>query len=495
MSTKAGSANVRGRDATNPTGAEATNNASKKHYVRQMTDRRREQNRKAQKVYRERIRKRLEDLEEQAASSGPIGRVLDGHGSVPSSSSPAKDTPQAVMSTNKDSTYLDTPASMPAPARTSPVSRASPAGTRTIDLADAFVAAGDLPMGNNSFAMPFLIGQTPEPDPEPELDHHHHIDHTHEDYGDLDLRAIWKLPPSARTQQYTPTYQKQSMTPMSVSSTRPFNRSNPFPLPDPFTNNLRITMINNIEASLAIGLAIGISRTAYIQDHPSRFPGCYVALNSSSPKTLTYAFFQDQVMTVTPLLQEHISSVKGALRPSPSQLTSPHPSYLDCIVFPHFRDLAVRASAEGILDHVSLFTDLMNGGLVCWGNASDASMSSRRRRKRHMDDMVAWSTRSWEAKKWFLKKWAWLIGTEDDERERGDTEGIWLGSRWWWQMRGEIDSEDDDDDGSGSDGEADEVGYDGVGQDSSRVQELSQVQRQAAGGTVIPCSAPTPTST
>lgn len=231
---------------------------------------------------------------------------------------------------------------------------------------------------------------------------------------------------------------------------------------DPQMNHLRIGPVNLIEASIAIGQLIGISRAAYLNDHPSQLPGCYVALNGGviesgsvrASRTAIYTFSRDQSMAVTPQLAEHLAvTVKGSsLRPSPAQLTTPHPAYLDCIIFPHLRDAAVRASADGILDHVSLFTDLLSGGLVCWGSASDSLSLSRRRRRHHsMSDSVAWSTRSWEATPWFLAKWAWLIGSENDERLRGDTEGVWLGSRWWRNLRGDLDSDSDSDLDSESD--------------------------------------------
>ena len=52
---------------------------SRKPYVRIVTDKRREQNRRAQKAYRERLKKKLEDLEEQAAGNGavPVSRPND----------------------------------------------------------------------------------------------------------------------------------------------------------------------------------------------------------------------------------------------------------------------------------------------------------------------------------------------------------------------------------------------------------------------------------
>ena len=60
-----------------------------------------------------------------------------------------------------------------------------------------------------------------------------------------------------------------------------------------------------------------------------------------------------------------------------------------------------------------------------------------------MHDQVAWSTRSWEARRWFLEKWAWLCGTEEEEEEEGDRDGIWQSSRWWWAVRGELESDEE----------------------------------------------------
>ena len=42
---------------------------AKKPYVRVLTDKRREQNRRAQKNYREKLKRKLEDLEDQVAST------------------------------------------------------------------------------------------------------------------------------------------------------------------------------------------------------------------------------------------------------------------------------------------------------------------------------------------------------------------------------------------------------------------------------------------
>ncbi len=70
-----------------------------------------------------------------------------------------------------------------------------------------------------------------------------------------------------------------------------------------------------------------------------------------------------------------------------------------------------------------------------------------------MADMVPWSTRSWEARRWFLEKWGWLVGSQEEEEAEGDSEGIWGSSRWWWEVRGEVDNDDVDVDGDGDESE------------------------------------------
>jgi hypothetical protein len=231
---------------------------------------------------------------------------------------------------------------------------------------------------------------------------------------------------------------------------------------------MRLWTEDNVEAAIAIAMAIGISRSDYLNDHPSRFPGCYVALNRprdmAIARPIKYMFDGSEGqgwrngMEVTKELSEHMDLVKPALRPTPGQLLEPHPSYLDCVVFPWFREHAVRASVAGKLDHMELFMDIMNGGLVCWGAGSGMGTGRIGKKgvgKRGMRESVAWDTRSWEARRWFLKKWEWLVGTEEDEERRGDVFGIWRGSRWWRRMRGDDDEDDDGEDCEDGEGDVD----------------------------------------
>lgn len=65
------------------------------------------------------------------------------------------------------------------------------------------------------------------------------------------------------------------------------------------------------------------------------------------------------------------------------------------------------------------------------------------------------------------------MGTEEEEEDMGDSDGIWRSSRWWWSVRGEEGGDSSDGD---SDDESDEAldlrrlyeGWDGTGQGASR---------------------------
>jgi hypothetical protein len=395
--------------------------APKKPYVRIMTDKRREQNRRAQKVYRERLKKKLEALDEQPA-------------------------PEAVSIT--DELPADSVSEIGEPVGSISSDNLQPKG-RVLDLADAFTAAGDLQLqgGGPMFAgLQFQIGAEPlSPDSEGA-----HFNHTNdEDYGDMDMRLIWETPVTET--QPTPATSGDSTSITLFSPQRPPSTSSSG-LADPYMNVMRLVGESNLEASIAVGLSIRISRSSYVNDHPSWFPTCYVAQTQCigvPPERLVkvpYKFTQG-TMHLPIALKEEIDSIRQPLRPTPAQLLHAHPTYLDCIVFPHFREQAVIASHRGQLDHGSLFMDLMGGGLVCWGGMSGKSNrhgKAGRQGGRDSRDSVAWSSRSWEAKRWFLKKWTWLIGTVEDEEARADTDGIWRGSRWWQDMRGEDDSDDEE---------------------------------------------------
>ena len=156
------------------------------------------------------------------------------------------------------------------------------------------------------------------------------------------------------------------------------------------------------------------------------------------------------------IVRQHMSRIKHPLRPRPVQMLYSHPSYLDCIVWPRFRERVVQASVDGVLDHVEFWMDLMGGGVVCWGGSTPGGNGGRARRRGRrggMGEGVPWHARSWEARRWFLEKWGWLVGSEEEEEREGERDGIWGCSRFWWGMRGEVESEDEDEDEDGEEEE------------------------------------------
>ncbi|ETN40428.1 uncharacterized protein HMPREF1541_04705 [Cyphellophora europaea CBS 101466] len=446
----------------------------KKPYVRVMTDRRREQNRRAQKVYREKQKKRLEVLEDQVASTGLDSAAAKGRAK--------KEIPRSVPPSIQMSRS-------PEPKPESEESYAPLPTQNIINFNEIFQLNGDIPVTNELCTldyMPLQIAPSPPtfaatlpihhstpsflPDPEPALD-----------YQD----NYWPIPPSDPSQPYIPPvsgdYMSGSLTILSRpyaykrqrqlldiqhqrdsygSDTIPHSQSQSS-LPSPHLNNLHLAAESPLTASLAIALSLGISRTHYLEDHPSQFPTCFLTITATMPPTCLPPANDPSAHS---LFSSHAVMIPPALRPRPVQYLHAHPSYLDCIVFPTMRERAVRASVEGRLDHVEFFLDLMHGGLVCWGGSTPAGTCNTRGGKRGRTDVrgaqgqVAWDTRSWEAKGWFLKKWSWLCGEEAEEE--GNGEGVWECSRWWWGVRGEDWCGDEDEDGhADSQGEGRGGGY------------------------------------
>ncbi|KIW68510.1 hypothetical protein PV04_04450 [Phialophora macrospora] len=210
-------------------------------------------------------------------------------------------------------------------------------------------------------------------------------------------------------------YPRSSGPGTSLSRT-PSRRS----LPSPCRNHLQLVGESCWAATMAIAQSLGISMQAYVNDHPSPFS---TASNAG------------------------IHTIPVDLRPTAYQLIIPHPSYLDCIPFPHFRSMAIYLSSMKRLDHCSLFLDLMHDGMICWGRERASAPYGR-----SMRDGVAWNKRSWEVRKWFWRKWSWIArmtveGVDagmdavapvavqpGDEEEFDDEDGMLSGSQWWWSL-------------------------------------------------------------
>lgn len=175
------------------------------------------------------------------------------------------------------------------------------------------------------------------------------------------------------------------------------------------TNHIRLHDMTFIAATLAIAESIGVTADDYLNDRLSPFYLLSQATNTQSAA----GYFEGKL--------------KPHLRPSFTQLSRAHASYLDVIIFPQFRERAVVLATQDhrILDEAELMNDMLKGGLTCWGNAERGNGGR--------GCGVPWDLRSWEAKPWFLKKWWFLLEKEGDEMIET--------SRWWWAMRGEYANE------------------------------------------------------
>ncbi|KIX94156.1 uncharacterized protein Z520_10182 [Fonsecaea multimorphosa CBS 102226] len=224
------------------------------------------------------------------------------------------------------------------------------------------------------------------------------------------LSPMRQLSPFQRSSHASP--HSDSSKSRSISQTRSF-------LPSPYKNHLQLVGESCFAATMSIAQSLGISVVSYVNDHPSPF------------STTSNA---------------DIHTIPVDLRPTAHQLIIPHPSYLDCIPFPHFRSMAIYLSSVKKLDHMSLFLDLMHDGMVCWGR-----QCANGRYGRSMRDGVAWNKRSWEVRRWFWRKWSWIarmtvedidsgVVTHQTEEEFDDEDGMLSGSQWWWSLH-------DDDEG------------------------------------------------
>jgi hypothetical protein len=256
-------------------------------------------------------------------------------------------------------------------------------------------------------------------------------------------RAFWAQPDGYDFKTYTlPRGARRRSSPASQYSSpwpsRPLSPASstyagriPSTLPSPYKNHLQLVGESCWAATMSIAQPLGITMQSYVNDHPSPF--CPI------PGTTTqYATYNQQLIFQLPL----------DLRPTAYQLMIPHPSYLDCIAFPHFRSMAIYLASVRKLDHASFFLDLMHDGMVCWGREH-----ANARHGRSMADGVPWKRRSWEVRPWFWRKWGWIAGLTMERIDAGcevqpgrldveddgfdDEDGMLSGSQWWWALHGE----------------------------------------------------------
>ncbi|KAK5038353.1 hypothetical protein LTS07_001823 [Exophiala sideris] len=356
-------------------------------YKRKLTDARREQNRRSQRIWREK-QKQLRDEEIRTKVQDELKRLT-------AQSTPEDLQPIQAFPNHEEASQVDAPP------------------THDICLPD--------PILPSLTALYYFVP--------PDLDVE-------------DMRCMWAVPADTGLKMYIPPPTKAPLilSPLTVSgsgygNSSP-NTSTPFSLssrsatsqtrasaststlPSPYLNNLSLVGESCFAATLSIATTLGITRASYVNDHPSPF---------AASSTLD------------------LHTMPSDLRPTAYQLILPHPCYLDCIPFPHFRSMAIYLSSLARLDHCALFLDIMHDGLVCWGRERANGAYGR-----SMRDGVAWNRRSWEVKRWFWRKWGWIAAMsvedidagvdvphahDDVEVEVDDEDGMLSGSQWWWALQ------------------------------------------------------------
>ncbi|KAL7925681.1 hypothetical protein ACQKWADRAFT_282695 [Trichoderma austrokoningii] len=175
-------------------------------------------------------------------------------------------------------------------------------------------------------------------------------------------------------------------------------------LPDLHANTIRLTQMSFVAAVLHNASMLGISASEiFAQDATSRF-----CASSGAAERVPQ--------------EPALDHIKEHLRPTQNQLTHRHHPYIDTLPFRVFRErlIAVIHAQPPIINMPELCHDLQSDGVVCWGSSAGAGTGH---------SGAPWDIRSWEVRPWFLKKW-WML-TEGADGE------MYQQARWWCEMRGE----------------------------------------------------------
>ncbi|EEQ30949.1 hypothetical protein McanMca71_003502 [Microsporum canis] len=184
---------------------------------------------------------------------------------------------------------------------------------------------------------------------------------------------------------------------------------------DPYANNLRLEQLCTLSAIHDLGLHVGISEAAVCADE-SLSPFFRPIMESTDDT--------DKESAITEVKQMY-KVLKPDLRPNCEQITIQHHPYIDILPFPTLRKNLITHQAE--VDEDEFFFDMLSG-LVCWGGAG-IGRKDRDSSTGYASTGTPWDVRSWEAKAWFQQKYWSLLGGEDGELVRQ--------SEWWCSIRGD----------------------------------------------------------
>ncbi|KAI0427599.1 hypothetical protein F5Y09DRAFT_315918 [Xylaria sp. FL1042] len=184
-----------------------------------------------------------------------------------------------------------------------------------------------------------------------------------------------------------------------------------FNFPDPYANALRLERLCTMQALERNCMVIGITiEMCCLDDSVSPF------FRRITHNTSGHDNFIRSVQAI-------FQTLKPDLRPCTRQITIGHHPFIDVLPFPRVRSNLI--GSIGIIDEDDFFRDSLNG-LICWGGTG---VSRRDADGAGTGTGTPWDIRSWEAKQWFIQKWWLILGGEEGELVQQ--------SKWWRALRGE----------------------------------------------------------
>jgi Domain of unknown function (DUF3425) len=370
------------------------------------SEKRRAQNRAAQKTYREKRKKRLQELEQLAVSAGLLSK------STPSSSASASESPPDI------DRLMDLPVTSTVELSDKTLPEVSLESTSLFQSDDLFPQSLSLDPPSTEPWQSSKIAPTLEaewatlsnglssfadfPDHHPFADNLDIVRNISEsDSNNSNDSNAYQISKSTRRSLY-----KDTRNSFTVSGYYPIVK---LKHADPLANTLRLHQTTLCWAFYQNVLHIGLDESI-------------CADNSSSPFYRPEAAGESDVLIQS--VQNTFSCLKRDLRPTKEQITTPHPGYIDVLPFPEVRSRIIELLANDppLFDEDEFWHDIENDALMCWGSIS------LRPGNHSSPGGAPWDARSWEAKTWFLAKWSFVVGGEDGELSRS--------SSWWREMRG-----------------------------------------------------------
>lgn len=233
----------------------------------------------------------------------------------------------------------------------------------------------------------------------------------YEQQPSLNSSLNWQYPaPTIIQTMSPPPVEALELLEISYSPSEERSSSSTSHLPSPYRNHIRLNRLCLYAACyenvLQMGISIEIAET----------PRCPSPFYQSPPISKEQNPVSFQISSTCG------ANLKPDLQPSTIQRTHPHEIYLDVYPFPKWRDKVIQllSISPPAFDEMELKRDLDRDGLICWGSMGGKGSGT------------PWDSRSWEAQKWFLEKW-WFLAKDS---------GVDTQSEWWRMMRGEDEKDE-----------------------------------------------------